>query len=252
MNGNALGVAPLMLAAALALPASATGAAAPHGVPGIVARAAAYNATALAGVVVQQRHIRLQISAGPVHFTESNDAVVMLQNGVFSHIRYLRIVRNGKALDREQRAQQQRQDNDALAHGRLFFKQPYDAHYLHDYTFSPASCGGCLPGVRAIAFRSRLRDDQHGDGTMRIARSGRVLDVIYTPNVLPAHASTGTTTEIFASAAPGLWTIVQIDRTYAGHVAFFHGGATMVERLDGFARFSTAYAGMAYLQHAEL
>lgn len=249
MKGRALSaICTILACAAVAAPAPAA-----LSVPSLVARAAAYNASALSGVVVQERHIDLHVSAGPAHFSEQNDAVVMLEDGAYKELRYLRIATNGKTLDAKQMMQRQVQDNGELSRGLAFFKQPYDARYLHDYTYAPAPCPDCVSGARAIRFHSIVRDDQHGDGTMRIEeRSGKVLGVVYTPDVLPQHASSGTTTEIFGSAAPGLWTIVQIDREYSGRVAFIHGSGNMTERLDHFQRFTTAYAGINYLRHATL
>lgn len=220
--------------------------------PDALLRAAIFNSTSLGGVLVEERHVQFNASAGPAHFSQQNDAIVMLEDGEYKRLRYLRIVENGKTLSPDKVAEKEAENNADLQRGKTFFKQPYDARYMRDYSFTEAACP-CVPHERSIAFVSQVRDDQHGDGTILLDPStGRVLSVSYTPNVLPNHASSGTTVETFGEAVPGVWTIIAIDHEYSGHVAFFHGSGKMLERMDHFQRFSTSYAGMQYLQRASL
>lgn len=222
-------------------------------IPDAVQRAAAFNAASMNGVLVEERHVQFNASAGPAHFSQENDAIVMLEDGQYKHLRYLRVIENGKTLAPEQVAEKESQNNADLAQGKTFFKQPYDGRYLHDYTFSEAPCETCTGHERAIAFKSDTRDDQHGDGTMVIdAATGRVTSLTYAPNVLPARASAATVNEIYGQTSTGLWTIVEIDHEYSGHVAFIRGSGKMIEKLDHFQRFTTSYAGMQYLQRASL
>ena len=217
----------------------------------VVARAAAVNTLLMQGVTVNERHINVEVSAGPVHYSERNDAVVMLVEGAFSRLRYLRIVENGHEVSQEKMAEREAQNNRDLERGLGFFKQPFDQRYLSDYAYvSDANCA-CAAGEIAVSFRSLVRDDQHGDGVMRIdTANGRVHDVTYTPDVLPAHANSATTTETFGSPLPGRWTIVRIDREYHGHVAFFGGNGKVTETLDHFRRLPTPEAGLATLRAA--
>jgi hypothetical protein len=249
MNNLALGVAVCSFAAAAtAVVPSRAG----SGVPELVERAAAYNVESVSGFIVEQRHVNLNVSAGPAHYSEQNEAVVLLEDGEYKHVRYVRIVKNGRPLSNDQVAQRETQNNDDLAHGKMYFKQPFDARYFHDYTYAEDQCA-CGSHEKQIAFHSDMRDDQHGNGTMRIdASSGRVTNLTYSPNVLPPHASTATTVETFGEPVPGVWTIVSIDRTYTGHVAFFQGSGTMTERLDHFQRFGSPVAAMEYLQRTSM
>lgn len=218
--------------------------------PEVVQRAASLNAVAMSGAFIEERHIDLNVSAGPAHYSEQNDAMVLIEDGAYKHMRYMRIVQNGKVLSADDLTQRESQNNDDLEHGKAFFKQPFDARYLRDYTYTDTACA-CGPHARQIAFHSDVRDDQHGDGTMVIDPStGLVMNVTYTPNVLPQHASSATTVETFGEAVPGVWTVVRIDRTYGGHVAFIRGTGTMTERLDHFQRFGSPVAAMQYLQRA--
>ncbi len=222
------------------------------GIPDIVRHAASFNSTSLSGIIVEQRHVALQAAAGPMHYAEENDAIVLIQDGQYKHVRYLRMDKNGATASNEEVAQRERQNNDDLARGKGFFKQPYDARYLGDYSYTETQCA-CATHARSIQFRSIVRDDQHGDGTMTIdPATGRVLSLTYTPDVMPPHASSGTVTETFGEAVPGVWTIISIDHSYTGRVAFFHGSGTLAERHDHFQRFDNRVAAMEFLQRVSI
>ncbi len=236
------------LAALLASTTAVSPTRAGSGIPDAVESAAAFNTAELSGVIVEERHIDLNASAGPAHYSEQNDAIMLLEDGQYKRVRYLHIVQNGRTLDSDELSQRETQNNNDLDAGKAFFKQPFDARYLHDYEYSETPCA-CAPHVRQITFRSDIRDDQHGDGTMLIdSSSRRVLSLTYAPNALPAHASSGTTVETFGQTAAGAWTIVSIDHTYSGHVAFIRGNGTMTERLDHVVRFESPVTAMQYLQ----
>ena len=229
------------------LPKTAVADVASATVPRVVLLAARTNRAMMRGVVVNERHITVAIAAGPVHYGERNDALVMMQAGAFTRLQYLTIVKNGRPLSARDIAAQERIDNAKLVRGHGFFKQPFDRTYLRDYSYHAAPCT-CSANQRAIAFVSRVRDSQHGDGSMLIDSStGRVLNITYTPNVLPKYASTATTTESFGEPMPGLWCIVRIDRTYSGHVAFFGGHGRVTEALDHFSRPGSVNAAFALL-----
>lgn len=225
-----------------AIPASA----AP--VPSVVLRAAAANARALQGTLVHDRHITISVAAGPMHYSEQNDARLLMADGLYEQLRYTHVVENGKTLGPAAIEKRDEQINSELARGSGNFKQPFDTRFLQDYSYQTDAKCVCLPNAVAVRFHSLVRDDAHGDGTMQIDRaSGRVLGVTYTPDVLPAHASSCTTTEAFAEVLPGVWTIVRIERSYHGHVAFFGGGGDVVETLDHFKAVRSARAGLTYL-----
>jgi hypothetical protein len=69
---------------------------------------------------------------------------------------------------------------------------------------------------------------------------------------MPPHATTGTVVESFGEAVPGMWTIVSIDHSYTGRVAFFRGIGTLTEREDHFQRFDNRVAAMLFLQRATI
>src|SRR5512146_1176365 len=159
-------------------------------VPDVLSKAAAANDSALGGTVVSVRHISVSVAAGPAHYSEQNDALVVMEDGAFTRVRYLRVVQNGKGLSPDQLVQRDEENNHELERGSAFFKQPFDRRYLQDYTYGGQITVRAPNNESEITFRSLIRDDQHGDGTMRIDNaSGRVIQVIYTPTVLPPRPS---------------------------------------------------------------
>ena len=234
----------LALAVCCPLPATSQGA-----IPAIVTKAAAQNDASMAGTVVNERHISIAVAAGPIHYSEDNDALVVVKDGAFAHLRYVRVVENGKTFSTQQLSTRDDETNRDLERGAGFFKQPYDHRYLQDYVYGAQLACKCTSDESEITFRSVIRDDQHGDGTMRIDNStGRIVELTYAPNVLPNRASSGTTTETFGEVIPGVWTIVRIDRTYGGRVAFVKGNGHVAETLDHFRHFDNVESGLAFVR----
>ncbi len=50
-------------------------------IPDAVKRAASLNASSLNGVLVEERHIDLNVSAGPAHYSAQSVALVLLEDG---------------------------------------------------------------------------------------------------------------------------------------------------------------------------
>jgi hypothetical protein len=220
-------------------------------VPAIVSRAAQTASLESAGVIVHERHITLTASAGPAHFSQRNDAIMLMNDATYSRIHYLRIEENGHVLNSNEMAKREAENNKELESGKAFFKQPFDQRYLADYQYTIVPCSLCASGEVAVHFSSPIEDEQHGAGDMHIdAATGHVLDLTYAPNALPDHANSGQVSETFGQALPGLWTIVRIDRTYSGRVLFVGGRGTVTEVLDNFHHFTDASLGEAYYRTA--
>ncbi|MGC2129540.1 MAG: hypothetical protein WA629_05515 [Candidatus Aquilonibacter sp.] len=221
-------------------------------IPAIVQQAAQTAALENSGVTVHERHITVLAEAGPAHFTQSNDAIMLMTDGAYTHIHYLYIEERGHALGANDVAKRESENNRDLERGVGFFKQPFDRRYIADYQYTTAPCT-CDPGEIDVHFTSLVRDDQHGAGTMRIDEgTGHVMELTYTPNVLPDRANSATINETFGQALPGLWTIVRIDREYSGRVLFVSGHGTVTELLDHFHHFTNAGTGEAYYRTAML
>ncbi|HTU70454.1 MAG TPA: hypothetical protein VMF11_09045 [Candidatus Baltobacteraceae bacterium] len=236
----------------LATPLLAPAAPPAANVPAIVQAAAQTAASTSAGAVVFERHITILASAGPAHYEQRSDAVLLMTNGAYRRIHYLWIDVNGRPLDPAQTSRRDDQNNRDLEAGKDFFKEPFDGRYLADYRYAivPCACSGNAVDVR---FSSDVHDNQHGRGDMRIDPStGRVLALSYSPNVLPEYATGGTIDETFGEPVPGLWTTVRSDSTYVGRVLFIPGRGTVTEVLDHFHRFTDASAGETFYRTAML
>lgn len=220
-------------------------------VPSIVMRASTAFSATVRGVIGMQRHFVTTVRAGPVTHTEQSDSGQLMQNGQFAKIAYYRIMRDGKPFSPLEIQQRYEQTNKEWADGKVYFKEPYDEHYLNDYTFeSPqAPCSSCPAGSKAVAFASALHDAQHGSGVMYIdSRNAHVVKLTYVPYQLPPHANSGTVTEIGGQALPDLWYVVRIDETYGGHEFILSGTGTFTGAFDHFRRFPNLVAGKMALQ----
>ncbi|HTZ56152.1 MAG TPA: hypothetical protein VMB20_13935 [Candidatus Acidoferrum sp.] len=248
MRGRAL----LCLLTISALGAPARASAPTSSVPAIVQQAAQTAALENSGVTVHERHITVSAEAGLAHFSQSNDAIMLMTDGTYTHIHYLDIEEKGRALGPSDVAKREAANNQDLERGEGFFKQPFDRHYIADYQYTVAPCL-CDPGEIEVHFTSLIHDDQHGAGTMRIDEAtGHVIDLTYTPNVLPDHANSGMVSETFGQALPGLWTILRIDRVYSGRMLFVSGHGNVTEVLDHFHHFTNAGTGEEYYRTAML
>src|ERR1700687_15544 len=68
-----------------------------HGppVPALVLRAAAVYTANVRGIIGMQRHFSTVLHAGPVHHTEESDSGLLMKDGSFIKIKYVRIADDG-------------------------------------------------------------------------------------------------------------------------------------------------------------
>jgi hypothetical protein len=244
--------AALLLLVASGAPAARANA---SGAPSIVLRASAAFEATLRGVVGMQRHFSTEVHVGPVTHEEQSDSGLLLQDGRYVKIAYFRIVRDGHPFSAAQIQQRDDESNQAWAAGKVFFKEPYDARYLSDYSFtSPQpNCSGCPTGTQAVNFASTIHDAQHGSGTMYIdTNTARVVKLTYTAYVLPSHASSGSVTEVGGQALPDLWYAVRMRQTYRGNLLLVSGQGAFHGIFDNFRRFASLDAGEAALQNQSI
>ena len=243
----------LVLTSVLTVAGTPSGSAA-TGVPEIVQRASSVYAHSVAGLVGMQRHFKTVIGAGPVHHTEESDSAVLFNDGVFVDAAYYRIVDDGRPISQTDLNKRTAQTVEDWRAGRVFFKEPYDPHFMSDYRFQPPTkCNGCPANAVAVQFDSSIRDMQHGSGTLIIdGVSGRVLSLTYAPNALPPHATSGEITEVSGEPIDGLWYVTRIEQKYQGKYAIFHGSGTFSGSFDHFRRFANSSTAEAALRDAKL
>ncbi len=240
----------LALLCLLLVPAAAQAVADSTAIPSLVQKAALAYAAELHGALGMQRHFSTTIKAGPVRHTETSDSAVLFENGAFVEIKYYRIADDGKDFSPAQIQARDSETNKDWSAGKIFFKEPYDQRYMEDYSYSqPQACAGCASGLVAVTFTSAVQDVQHGKGTMWIdATTARVTELVYAPNVLPPHATSGTVTEISSNSAPGIWYVTRIDETYQGRELIVKGTGTFTGTFDQIRRFASLAQARAALE----
>ncbi|MBC5824169.1 MAG: hypothetical protein GIX02_04935 [Candidatus Eremiobacteraeota bacterium] len=223
-------------------------------IPAVVEKAARTFSKETAGIVGFQRHFQTEIHGGPINHSEVSDSDFLMTDGAFTKIKYTRIVEDAKVYGSSQLAGRDADANGKWKQGRVFFKEPYDARYLADYSYAESgNCDGCPADAVSIRFTSRLNDDQHGDGTMMIDRSsGHVASLTYTPKVLPQHATSATITETGGQALPGMWYVTHIDQRFRGRAFLVSGRATFTANFDHFRRFDSSKAASAALSDGSI
>ena len=219
-------------------------------IPDVVRRAEAAFNRGVHGVVGMQRHFQTNISAGPVHHSETSESGIVLQDGKELGIRYYSIVQDGKPFSQSRIDQRNDQTNRDWAAGKVFFKEPYDPRFIGDYTFAgPEACADCSQGALSVTFSSDVKDTQHGNGTMLIdEKTARVLRLTYTPNALPPHASSGSVVETTSAVLGSAWYVTRIEQTYHGKALFLSGTGTFTGTFDHFRRYATAAEGLTSLK----
>ncbi len=224
-----------------------------HPIPDIVQRAATVYQAEVRGVVGMQRHFTTLIHAGPVHHTERSDSGFLMRDGVFTRIKYYSIADDGQPFTAEQTSIRESQTNRDWSEGKIFFKEPYDERFLGDYQYDvTASCSDCSEGTVAGTFKSEMKDNQHGSGTVWINSAAHVTKVEFSPNQLPPHANSGTVTETATEVMPGIWYVTQIQATYKGRLLLLTGGATFTATFDHFHRFDRVGDANAALDNGSI
>lgn len=115
---------------------------------------------------------------------------------------------------------------------------------IADYQFATTACAACPAGQTAIAFTSRKRDGDHGDGTMILeAATHRVVRLEFVPSVLPPHVDRATIVMKFGRVLPDLWDLITVKQHYSGHMLLFRGGEDIVTGFSDYHRFRTKEEG---------
>lgn len=239
------------LASAVLAGTLAPAAASSEGSPALVRRALATFAGEHHGTLVAERHLAFSLHAGPFGRDVSNDIGVVINDGDFVRTKYYAQTSNGKIDDEATLRSAERDANRELDGGRGFFKRPIDPRYAEDYRFDPAECADCGVDTRTFSFTSKVRDEQHGDGTVTIDEAtGHVLSLSYTLDKAPPHASSAHVVETFGQALPKLWTCVRVAETFRGRLGPIGGSASMHYTLDHFRRLVAKNGASATLDEA--
>jgi hypothetical protein len=236
------------------------------GVAWVRAPAAADNASALSpselasaaaavylrenrGVIGYQRHLVQQTTAPANNDLFVSDGKFVWRDGAFAKMKFFLVTDNGRALSQADVDKRTAESNEGWTSGKAMFREPFEPGHLGDYTYDASGeAGVCSSTAIAVRFTSKLRDQQHGDGTMCIdVASKHALLLKFVPAELPPHASTATVTETLGEALPGTWHVVKVEEHYGGQVLFIRGTLDVTVDYKDFRRFETIDAGLAAL-----
>lgn len=164
-------------------------------------------------------------------------------------MKYSQITDNGRTYSQQDLDTHTADSNAGWMAGKAFFREPFESGHLNDYTYDGSGDAGlCAASAAVVHFTSKLRDQQHGDGSMCIDRTTKhVLILKFVPAALPQYASAGVITETLGEALPGTWHVLKIEEHFSGHVLFIHGTLDITADYKDFRRFNTLDEGLASL-----
>lgn len=191
------------------------------------------------GIMLYHLHRVFDVHAGPSHRHDELDLALVTQDAAVVKVRVLRGSSDGKAFDEASRKQIESQYEHP--NPQDVFHRPFDPAYLNEYTYQSAD-------AKTYRFTSLLRDGSHGDGTFTLDDAGDVVKYVYTPNVLPKYAKSGTVTNDRSQVLAGSWRLTREAHEYRGRYFIFSGGATAVITYDSFERFADVPSALSALE----
>jgi hypothetical protein len=213
--------------------------------PSLVKQAAEQYAKDIRGVVGYRSRTESTISAPMINQTTSSTAFTVQKDGLPVRVVMARMVTNGKEASRDQLKEQEGKTNAAFKGGKGYFKAPYDARHLDDYTFRLEACDDCAAGMTAIRFTSALKDDQHGNGVMILDAAKHVREVRYTPNAYPANVTRGNVLLTRDEVDNRLFGLSGLKLEFHGAMGLLKGSFVMDQRNDAFRRYASVEEALA-------
>ena len=175
---------------------------------------------------------------GPFRRHEELDLAIVSQDGKTVKVRVLRYQISGRDQDANARAQMEAKYENP--NPRDVFHLPFDTRYLNEYTYGDTS-------QQTVHFVSQMQDSSHGDGSFSLDKDGDVVEMEYSPKVLPQYASAGTVTDDRAQVLPNYWSVTREVHHYRGHYAIFGGHADVDIEYSQFKRFPDVQSATAAL-----
>ncbi|MDQ6827137.1 MAG: hypothetical protein M3Z14_08070 [Candidatus Eremiobacteraeota bacterium] len=158
---------------------------------------------------------------------------------------------NGTEANQEQLDAETRKIETEQGSGKVF-AVPFDSRHFSEYAYAKDTCEQCASGDVKLTFSSPIKDQFHGNGSLIVNATDHVKLLIYSPNVLPKHASTGVITTYRAEVLPGYWATVRSEQRFTGHLGPFSGGAEVSSRSDHYHRYKSIAAALTALHSGNL
>jgi hypothetical protein len=197
--------------------------------PAIVAQAAAVAEHDHQGIIAYRIHQVGAMDGGPIHHRTDVLMMVIADGEKIVRVRVLRFQEDGSEQSDERKAQLATDLLAGQAGGG--FAVPFDRRHLAEYSYASAN--------DSVAFTSRVRDADHGDGSFQVDGGGHVTRMTYVPDALPKFAATGRVIVERAEALPGFWATLRSQSTFSGSILLIRGTASTVTEMDDYRRFAT-------------
>lgn len=242
--------------ALLALPfslllASTTTGSEPTAVPFQVRHAAELSVRDHTGIIGYESAFDTNMRGGPLHRAYHYRNAYLYNDERLVKARALYKDDNGHIADAAQLDAETRKIESEQGSGKVF-AVPFDARHFSEYRYEKGACAGCAADEVAFTFTSLVRDEFHGNGSMTLDGRGHVVNLTYTPSVLPAHASKARITIYRGGVLPDYWATIRSEGHYEGRYGFVHGSADMQSRNEHFHRFSSVDAAVTALNGGKI
>lgn len=205
----------------------------------LVKRASEVYAREMKGIVGYRTTSESRIRSPIFNRMIQTEARVALKDGLPAGMVLVRMLVDGKPSSKEEREKQEAKSNESAQ--STFFKAPYDARFMGDYSFRFE--GDAKEGT-AVRFTSRRSDDQHGDGLMWIDESGRVLEVRYTPSKLPPNTTSGSI-RLERGSLDGWFGTRLLKGDFEGEKGFIRGSFHFEQQFERYRRYKSVAEALA-------
>jgi hypothetical protein len=206
-------------------------------------KAAELYAAATRGVVAFDVTTRTQIRGGPYRRDDVESVAYVVVDGKVSRKRVLRLVQGSHTANADELRRESAKPDGPLS--RFGMRLPYLAEAVDAYAFDAPREES---GTTTLGFRTTVRDESHGDGTMSLDAQHRPVRVVFHPAKLPAHASEAIVTVEFGTVATGRWDVTRISRAFSGRLGIVAGHVDSASAYDAYRTFPNAESANAAIE----
>jgi hypothetical protein len=176
----------------------------------------------------------LDAHGGPFHRHGFSETAYEEADGQPIRKRVLRAVDDGRTAGPD--ALVARSTTPDAPSSRFGMRLPVLPAAVDDYAFAKPTTSG---DIETVDFTATVRDEAHGDGTITYLHGeNRIATIVLRPAVLPAHATSMTTTLEFGRVSDDRWDVVKITHAFTGREGFISGSGTSVTTYERYRPFT--------------
>ncbi len=198
--------------------------------------AAAIYAAQTPSIVTVVATSQLDAHGGPIHLHSFAETAYEEAAGVVVRKRVLRAIDDGRTAAADELARRSASADPPSS--RFGMHLPVQPAYVGEYRYGTPRVEG---DQVAVDFTATVRDAAHGDGSLAFARDdGRIARIVYTPCVLPEHATSMSTTLAYGRVGADRWDVISVTSSFTGREAFITGGGSSVTTFAHYHPAATA------------